>query len=405
MATVRIKFRASSIEKREGTLYYQIIHNRLARQINTGYKLHSCEWDAAKTKAKVNEAKDEQRRQYLAALNTEVELGLSTLQKVISALELKGEAFTAESIVAKYEEARQQGGFMSFVCKQIAHFQRANRVSAATKLGYALNSFRKFVGKDDLPFDNVTSDLMEEYEGWLRKRGNCSNTVSFYMRQLRPVYNLAVERGLADNKQPFKHVYTGIDQTVKRAIPLTVIRKIQGLDLTGKPHLDRARDLFLFSLYTRGMSFVDMCNLKKTDLKDGILTYRRQKTKRLMMVKWEKPMQQILDKLGKTDGTALLPIIDDRQNSETNHRTNALHKLNRNLSQIGRMVGLDILLTSYVARHTWASLAQSSNVSIGTISRGLGHDNESTTRIYLAAIDTSAVDKANSKILNILKTV
>ena len=116
------------------------------------------------------------------------------------------------------------------------------------------------------------------YEAWLHGKGITKNSSSFYMRILRAVYNRAVEKELTSNRNPFKHVYTGVDKTVKRAIPLKAIKKIKNLDLSLHPALDFARDMFLFSFYTRGMSFIDMAYLKKKDLQNGILSYRRHKT-------------------------------------------------------------------------------------------------------------------------------
>lgn len=403
MATVRVKFRASSVDMRKGALFYQIIHNRVVRQISTEYRLYEFEWDATEGRVVPKMAINKCRRNYLAVLDDEVKHGFSVLLEVISDFEQSGEAYSSDDIVARYAEVSHKEGFLSFIDQHIVHLRKVGKSSAVTKLNAALRSFKSFAGKDEISFEEVTSDLMEEYEGWLRRKGNCWNTVSFYIRQLRPVYGLAVERGLTKDIHPFKHVYSGIDKTVKRAVSIAVIRKIQALDLSKKPHLNRARDLFLFLLYTRGMSFVDMCNLKRTDLRDGVLTYRRQKTNQLLQIRWEKPMQQILDRLGNVGGTYLLPIIMSNRIDTRVQCENALRRLNRNLKKIGNMVGLDTKLTTYVARHTWASLAQSNNVPISVISKALGHDSETTTKIYLANLDTSVVDNANRKILNLLK--
>ena len=134
------------------------------------------------------------------------------------------------------------------------------------------------------------------YEAYLQKRGLTKNSTSFYMRILRTVYNRAVEKDLITNRNPFKHVYTGIDKTVKRAIPLGAIKRIKNLDLSMRPSLDFARDMFMFSFYTRGMSFIDMAYLKKRDLSNGILSYLRRKTRQQLFIRWEKCMQEIVEK-------------------------------------------------------------------------------------------------------------
>lgn len=115
-----------------------------------------------------------------------------------------------------------------------------------------------------------------------------------YMRTLRSVYNQAVEEGLSKQSAPFKHVYTGVDKTSKRAISLNEIRKIKNLNLRDEPKLDFARDLFLFSFYMRGMSFIDIAYLKKTNLSDGYVTYNRKKTGQQITIKWEKKWKRLL---------------------------------------------------------------------------------------------------------------
>lgn len=146
----------------------------------------------------------------------------------------------------------------------------------------------------DILFGELSSDLLMEYEAYLKNRGNSPNTISFYMRILKAVYNRAVENGLTGQRNLFKSVYTGVEKTLKRAIHLNDIRRIKRLDLSLKPHLDFARDMFLFYFYTRGMSFVDMAYLKKGDIANGILTYRRKKTGQQLFIRWEKCMQEII---------------------------------------------------------------------------------------------------------------
>lgn len=245
--------------------------------------------------------------------------------------------------------------------------------------------------------------MMMAYEAYLRNRGVSPNTSSFYMRNLRAVYNRAVEKGLVEQKFPFRHVYTGVEKTVKRAIPLKAVRRIKEMDLTSNPALDFARDMFLFSFYTRGMSFVDMAYLRKKDLNNGILSYRRRKTGQRLSVKWEKRMQEIADKYDTERSAYLLPVIRPESGVEERKQyINTAHNVNRALKAIGEQLELSIPLTMYVARHAWASIAKSKNIPLSVISEGMGHESETTTRIYLASLDTIAVDKANSLIINSL---
>lgn len=147
------------------------------------------------------------------------------------------------------------------------------------------------------------------------------------------------------------------------------------------------------------MSFVDMAYLKKSDLKDGILTYRRRKTGQQLAVRWEECMDEIIAKYGSNPTTHLLPIITNPNADERTQYLNAICRINMALKKVARMAGLGIPLTMHCARHCWASVAKSKNIPLSVISEGMGHDSEETTRIYLASLDTSVVDGANSLIL------
>lgn len=265
----------------------------------------------------------------------------------------------------------------------------------------ALSSFMKFREGQDILMHEMDADTMTLYEAWLKDKGVCLNTVSFYMRILRATYNRAVEQALTVQRHPFKHVYTGIGKTAKRALPLKAVKRIKGLDLSTKTHLEYARDMFLFSFYTRGMAFIDMAFLRKSDLKNGIITYRRRKTGQLLSVKWEPCMSDIIAKYGENAATRyLLPIINDPSADERAQYKNAICRINVALKEVASLAGLHhIPLTMHVARHCWASAARSKNIPVSVISEGMGHDSEETTRIYLASLDTSTIDRANSLIL------
>ena len=204
------------------------------------------------------------------------------------------------------------------------------------------------------------------------------NTISFYMRNLRAVYNRAVEKGLTPQNNPFRHVYTGVDKTVKRAIPIKVIKALKELDLSMKPSLDFARDMFMFSFYTRGMSFIDMAYLKKTDLQNSILTYRRRKTGQELSIKWEKCMAEIIAKYPENKTDFLLPIIKEEGN-ERRQYDNTLHLVNYRLKELSTMLKLQRPLTMYVARHSWASAAKAKNVPLSVISEGMGQPSTRVT--------------------------
>ena len=162
---------------------------------------------------------------------------------------------------------------------------------------------------------------------------------------------------------------------------------------------DYARDLFMLSFYLRGMSFIDLAYLKKSDLTNGVVTYRRRKTGQKLTIRWTGEMQKILGKYPENKTEYLFPIITSRTANPRNQYRNRHYAVNRYLKTVAQKVGLQMPLTTYVARHSWASIAKSKGISVSVISEGLGHDSEQTTQIYLASLDTAAVDKANDIIL------
>ncbi len=404
MATVKIKFRSSSVDGREGTVYYQVIHKRVARQINTPYKLFPAEWSKQHSRIIITPS-DEGRRQYLLSLDKKISEDTDRLENVITALGRKGGAFTADDVTSAFHGNHCGLFFFVFMREVIDGLERLGKIRLVETYGSTLNSFMRFMNGKDMPLGDMDSDLMIAYEAWLKSRGISMNTVSFYMRILRAGYNRAVEKGLTVQRFPFRHVYTGVEKTTKRAVPLHVIKQLKSLDLSLEPAKAYARDMLLFSFYTRGMSMVDMAFLKKKDLNNGILSYRRKKTGQQLFIKWEPCMQGIVDRHTIPESPYLLPVIGRPGTDERKQYINASHLVNRHLKTIGKELGLSVPLTHYVARHSWASAARSKNIPISVISEGMGHDSEATTRIYLASLDTATIDKANRLILKSLQDV
>ncbi len=400
MASVKVKFRPSTVNGKEGSIYYQIIHKRVIRQIKTDYRILADEWD--EKNGVVIIATDGNRISVIRSIKERINWDTKRLDTVIRRLHESGKEFTANDIVERFYESVNEQSLSQFMESVIVQLKRLNRERTAETYTATLNSFMRFRKDNDILLDEISSDLMMEYEAYLKIQGVTMNTVSFYMRILRAVYNRAVEKGLTEQRNPFRHVYTGIDKTVKRAIPLTAIKRIKKLDLSLKPSLDFARDMFLFSFYTRGMLFIDMAYLRKKDLQNGILSYRRRKTGQQLAIEWTKEMQLILDKYPENASDYLLPIIRNPGTNERCTYRNAGYNINHNLKKIAKKVGISIPLTLYVARHSWASAAKAKGIPISVISEGMGHDSEATTQIYLASLDASVVDKANSLILKSL---
>ena len=397
MASIKIKFRPSTVEGKKGGLYFQIIQNRVIRQMNTDYKIYAYEWDAEIESVVVSGA----RANILCSIRERMEWDLSRFERIVRQLEQERRKYTADDVITLFHKVTKETSLFSFMHSVIIQLRQLGKIRTSETYTATLKSFMEFREEQDVPLDGVNSDLMLLYEAHLKAKGVRMNTISFYMRILRAVYNRAVEKELTPQKYPFRHVYTGVDKTVKRAVPVKVIKALKELDLSMKSSLDFARDMFMFSFYTRGMSFVDMAYLKKTDLQNGILTYCRRKTGQRLTVKWEKCMEEIIKKYPSNSSTYLLPIIKE-QGNERKQYDNALHLVNYRLKDLSGMLKLQRPLTMYVARHSWASVAKVRNVPLSVISEGMGHDSEKTTQIYLASLEASVVDKANKMILELL---
>lgn len=397
MASIKIKFRPSTVEGKKGGLYFQIIQNRVIRQMNTDYKINAYEWDAEIESVVVSGA----RANILCSIRERMEWDLSRFERIVRQLEQERRKYTADDVITLFHKVTKETSLFSFMHSVIIQLRQLGKIRTSETYTATLKSFMEFREEHDVPLDGVNSDLMLLYEAHLKAKGVRMNTISFYMRILRAVYNRAVEKELTPQKYPFRHVYTGVDKTVKRAVPVKVIKALKELNLSMKSSLDFARDMFMFSFYTRGMSFVDMAYLKKTDLQNGILTYCRRKTGQRLTVKWEKCMEEIIKKYPSNSSTYLLPIIKE-QGNERKQYDNALHLVNYRLKDLSGMLKLQRPLTMYVARHSWASVAKVRNVPLSVISEGMGHDSEKTTQIYLASLEASVVDKANKMILELL---
>ena len=400
MASIKIKFRPSTVADHEGTIYYQIIHERKPRQLLTDYHVFSNEWD--ENRSMVTTTQKSERKSFILSIRERIRWDTERLTKIIRQLDNNGLSYTADDVIDEFNRYANEYSLFNFMENIIIKLKQNGKTRTSETYTVTLNSFKKFRQDEDIMLDCLNSEIMEAYEAWHQQRGISPNTISFYTRILRAVYNRAVEDDIIENRNPFRHVYTGVDKTVKRALPIAIIKKIKVLDLELIPALDFARDMFMMSFMLRGMSFIDMAYLKKTDLKNGYITYRRRKTGQQLTIEWTKEMQMLLDKYPENDSEYLLPIIRNPGTNERYTYRNVGYNINHNLKTIAKKVGITIPLTLYVARHSWASAAKAKGIPLSVISEGMGHDSEATTQIYLASLDTSVVDKANSLILKSL---
>lgn len=379
MTSIKVKFRPSTDAEREGAIYYQIIHDRKVRQCSTPYRAFPKEWQTR--------FREETRRD------------VERLTRIVRRMESRGTVLSADDIVEEFKLYRSRYSLFRFMESVIMNLKECGKIRTAETYTATLQSFSRFRRGRDLMLDEITPDLIQAYEAYLRARGAVPNTASFYMRILRAVYNRAVESEAIEQRNPFRHVYTGTERTVKRAIPIAAISRIKNLELPRGSKMDFARDMFMLSFYLRGMSFVDMAFLRKKDRADNHVTYRRRKTGQRLDIAWTKEMQSIVEKYPPNPTQYLLPILTNPLSDERIAYRNRASCINRQLKTIARMTNLKIPLTLYCARHSWASAARTKGIPVSIISEGMGHDSEATTQIYLASLETSVIDRANALII------
>jgi integrase len=288
--------------------------------------------------------------------------------------------------------------FISFLDELLNDMQSQGRTGTQDTYLATFGSVSGFSDNRCLALEELFSkDFLHRYQVYLRGRGCCYNTVSSYMRVLRAIRNKAEKRKLiVTDVDLFDHVYTGSEPTRKRAIENEAILKLNDVDLSDHPHLVKSRELFMLLFMLQGMSFIDLVGLHKSDLKGDYITYHRQKTGGLITVKVWPPARELLNRYLNTDENSpnLLTILNTDSNGVTEKYKTVLHRLNRHLKSLAALVGIEENLTTYVARHSWATSAYHIGVPAAIIGEAMGHKTEEVTRIYLASFDTETLDYA-----------
>ena len=394
--SIKFKFIPSKIKSKTGVICLQLIRNRKIKLLRTRFRLFPAEWDDQKETVFFGNSGME-RQIYLQSIKTGLDTELKQLDELIRLLEKKSD-YTVEELADLYISNSFNGYFFPFIDYVVKDLKESNRRKMASNCMTAKTSFEHFLSEQDILIDKIDNDLMKKYENYLKSKGLMKNTISCYMRDLRSVYYQAVERGLTTQRKPFANIFTGVDKTVKRAVNEDIIIRLKNMDLSAYKELALARDMFMFSFYMRGISFIDMANLRKCNLKNGYIVYSRSKTRQTLTVKLEVCMQEIISRYETQTIDDYLLAVYTEQNRDN---TSQLRNYNKRLKRISEMLDLEKPLSSYVTRHTWATLALRKGISIEIISESMGHENETTTRIYLASLEQSTVDKANAEIISL----
>lgn len=440
-----------------GSLYVRVIHRRKTRSVTLPFRLYPNEWDPEK-RLILHEGSSLLRQDYLRRAEAAMVEAIHQFWLIIERLEEKGE-YSAEDIVSRYRGRMDGGAIVPFVDKLCREMESQEQVSSVRSYKTALRRLESFLGKDGMTFSRITPLNMERFEKALYAEGLSRNTVSSYMRSLRAIFNKAIAHGIIEEKgtSPFACVFTGVEETRKRSLTRMELQQLVNWELyhteeNGKKDegnteneegnkessslskMFRARQLFTFAFFAQGMSFVDMAYLKKRDVKEDVICYRRRKTGQYIEVTLTPQLRKIIQEFGDEvqDSPYVLPIICRPGENERLQYESALRLQNKWLGRLAAHLKIEngelrmkeketkknnmyepiknnssfsILqssLSTHVARHSWATIAKQQHLPIGVISECLGHTSEKTTRIYLGAFDRKIIANANRKIARLI---
>lgn len=287
--------------------------------------------------------------------------------------------------------------FIQKASESIDGMSMAGKYATVRNYRTALNSFSAFVSEKKLQNQEVNSVTMNTYQKWLLLHSVCENTTANYLRYLRALFNMQHPNA---EVSPFSNLTTTNAATAKRSLSADEVRRLRNLIVPENSALGLYRDIFLFSTYTFGIPFVDLARMTYRNINAGVITFNRQKTSKAVSVALLPEAQQILDRYLLSDSDYLFPQITHSHSYQVYQQE--LAKYNRALRRLSAMAGIKARLTSYVARHTWASLAYSNGTDVGIISQALGHSNLRTTMIYLRELDMGKISTAGQKIVSTL---
>lgn len=305
------------------------------------------------------------------------------------------------------------GNLFLFMEEVAEGLQKSGNYGTAHVYRSSMNALTAFNGGRKLSFQQVTPEYLKDFEVYLRRR-NCSwNTVSTYMRMLRAVYNRAVDKHMAIYvPHHFRHVYTGTRADRKRALDREdmelLMKELPRRSEQGFRELQRTRSLFLLMFLLRGLPFVDLAYLKKSEMNGNVITYRRRKTGRLLTVTLLPEAVKLIKQQMNTDPTSsyLFPLIRSNEGTADAYKEYqlSLRNFNYQLMVLKQVLGLTSDLSSYTARHTWATMAYHCEVHPGVISEAMGHSSITVTETYLKPFKNKKIDEANAIIISTLNT-
>ena len=335
---------------------------------------------------------------------------VSAYNSMIMELTAKQQEFTMSSLVQMIENKIAVKTVSEMYDYLIDEFRKTDHLGTMSVYQQSKSSLTKFNRTLDIPFSDIDCQWLERYEKWLKGRNIKDTTISILFHTLRSVFNRALSMKLIKQDiYPFNDFKVSkFDvRTKKRAVTKEDVKKIMSLDLSGeRQYMQLARDIFLFSYFGAGINFSDIALLRYGDIQDGRIRYIRKKTGKEISFPLSDVGLEIIKRYSRPDATNtdyIFPILDRKIHRTEMQRKNRIHKVigkvNPCLAEIGRMAGLETHLTTYVARHTFATVLKRSGVNIAIISESMGHSDIATTQIYLDSFENSQIDEAMKNLL------
>lgn len=388
-------------------LVFQIIHQRRKLLYYTKYRIFQEQFDEKTCEVKYCESSFYTIKE-IREMNRELKREYKLFLDRVRILERKKELYSVDDIVGVKKQKRFRYSFLQYVDVQITRKKNMGKDGTAAAYHSTRVSLEKYMlmlsaRKTDIKIEDIDYNYVIGYEGFLYTQGLTENTVNYYLRNFRTIYNSAIREGYKPkNDHPFIYVHAKPCKTIKRAINKEEMKELFSLSLPDYSEVALSRDLYLFSFYAQGMAFVDIAFLRRKNIHSGILSYYRHKSKQLIHIVVTPQMQSLIDKYANAD-EYIFPIIDSALLTPAyDQYRSALRRINRHLKKIASELNIDVRLTTYTARHTWATLARESGAPISIISAGLGHTSEEMTRVYLKEFDQEALAQVNRIVTNLL---
>jgi integrase len=408
MTTKLLLYTSKKLSDGQSPLRVRIIQNRKVRYVSTGFNCYPHEWEGNQLNnfyKKRNKLTQDQFENIQSALRdklnevVDVKISLQKGRKVASVNELVKKV--KKNIPIRFDQ---------FTERIIQENTSAGRIGNARAYKCMLSVLRGYHGKDQINFEEINVSWLKGIENKHYAKENVGNSLSTYFRGARAVFNRAIAEKIIERDQyPFgKGGYIISSSPVKRrAVGKDVINRIATLDLPENYSIWHTRNFFMFSFYMRGLNFIDLAEIRVKDIVSGRLEYVRQKTKRKnsksFNIEIGPEAQKILDYYieGKQPDDRVFPIISKEGLPDElwDHYGQQRKNYNKYLKKIGAMVGTDSL-TSYVVRHSWATIGKKAGVNIAALSDGLGHGSMAVTEKYLDSIENTDLDKTNELIIS-----